>query len=409
MKNSLYLLFSIIILSSVSSAQQGERVRIMTYNLLNYPDQYEGRNPDFRVIINQIEPDIVLAQEVNTNFGVTKFLSDVLDSAKFNSGIPRNNFNNDNAIFYKDSLFDIITDSYINSSPRDIGLYRLVHKFTGDTIILFSAHFKANNDPADQQQRLIEATNFRNYTINLSPNTNFILAGDFNVYTSNEPAYQKLLNQSTSGYLLDPIDKPGNWTSNSTFAAIHTQSTRTDSSGGGAGGGLDDRFDFILISQAVKDSGGIFYKPGSYWSFGNDGLHFNQSIKSPPFTFISEGVAQCLHGGSDHLPVYADFYFGNTTSIVESKIIVNNFNLEQNFPNPFNPSTVIKYQIPTLATVSLKIYDVIGNEIAILVNEEKDAGSYEVEFNAQNLSSGIYFYQLVINEFVNTKKMVLIK
>ena len=85
------------------------------------------------------------------------------------------------------------------------------------------------------------------------------------------------------------------------------------------------------------------------------------------------------------------------------------FKLEQNYPNPFNPSTNIKFQIPNSAFVNLKVYDILGNEVATLVNEEKSTGSYEVNFNAKGLSSGIYFYTINAGSFVETKKMLLMK
>ncbi len=85
------------------------------------------------------------------------------------------------------------------------------------------------------------------------------------------------------------------------------------------------------------------------------------------------------------------------------------FRLLQNYPNPFNPSTNIKYHIPELCYVSLKIYDVLGNEIDTIVDEEKIAGEYEIVFNPEALPSGVYFYQLKVREFVETKKMVLMK
>ncbi len=86
-----------------------------------------------------------------------------------------------------------------------------------------------------------------------------------------------------------------------------------------------------------------------------------------------------------------------------------NFSLSQNFPNPFNPSTLIKYSIPNANIVILKIYDVLGSEITTLVNEFKNAGTYEVNFNALNLSSGIYFYKIKSGNFNETKKMLLLK
>jgi hypothetical protein len=83
--------------------------------------------------------------------------------------------------------------------------------------------------------------------------------------------------------------------------------------------------------------------------------------------------------------------------------------LAQNFPNPFNPTTTIKYQIPELSFVTLKVYDVLGNEIKTLVYKEKPAGAYELTWYAEGLPSGVYYYRLQAGDFVETKKMVLMK
>lgn len=85
------------------------------------------------------------------------------------------------------------------------------------------------------------------------------------------------------------------------------------------------------------------------------------------------------------------------------------YSLFQNYPNPFNPTTVISYQLPVSSDVTLKVHDVLGNEIAILINEYKPVGSYEVDFNATGLPSGTYFYQLQAGSFVETKKMILLR
>jgi hypothetical protein len=89
--------------------------------------------------------------------------------------------------------------------------------------------------------------------------------------------------------------------------------------------------------------------------------------------------------------------------------IISNYLLHQNYPNPFNPSTIIKFQIPELSFVTLKIYDVLGNEMASLINEEKPAGNFKVEFNASALSSGIYYYKLSVGSFAQSRKMVLLR
>ncbi|MBL1214899.1 MAG: T9SS type A sorting domain-containing protein [Ignavibacteriae bacterium] len=85
------------------------------------------------------------------------------------------------------------------------------------------------------------------------------------------------------------------------------------------------------------------------------------------------------------------------------------YNLSQNYPNPFNPSTIINFQIKDEGFVSLKIFDVLGREAAVLINENRKAGYYSQNFNAQNLSSGVYFYRLEINNFIDTKKMILLR
>ena len=107
----------------------------------------------------------------------------------------------------------------------------------------------------------------------------------------------------------------------------------------------------------------------------------------------------------------ARYNSGPTTGIKEenqnAKPIT--FALEQNYPNPFNPTTKIKYLQSNASYVSLKIYDILGSKVATLVNEEKSAGSYEVNLNGSNLSSGIYFYKIQAGNFVQTKKMILLK
>ncbi len=105
-------------------------------------------------------------------------------------------------------------------------------------------------------------------------------------------------------------------------------------------------------------------------------------------------------------------YLNNASTGVDEKDngeIPTAFALEQNYPNPFNPTTAISYQLPVIGFVTLKVYDLLGREVATLVNETKAPGNYEVNFNASNLPSGVYFYRLKAEEFVETKKMILLK
>ncbi|MCJ7553098.1 MAG: T9SS type A sorting domain-containing protein, partial [Ignavibacteriaceae bacterium] len=89
--------------------------------------------------------------------------------------------------------------------------------------------------------------------------------------------------------------------------------------------------------------------------------------------------------------------------------VVNGYNLYQNYPNPFNPNTVINYSIQEAGLVKIKVYDILGREVAILINETKEAGYHSVVFNASNLPSGVYIYTLKVNGYADSKKMLLLK
>ncbi len=106
-------------------------------------------------------------------------------------------------------------------------------------------------------------------------------------------------------------------------------------------------------------------------------------------------------------------YYHFTTEIpvvgVDDNIIANNFNLEQNYPNPFNPSTTINYTLAERSAVTLKVYDVIGNEVATLVNSTQEAGKHNVKFDASKLSSGLYIYTINTGNFTSSRKMMLLK
>ena len=286
---------------------------IMTYNILNYPQSDTTiHNPYFRTIFSSIQPDILVVQEMLSQSGVNGFLNKVLNqvSSGYTTGLFLDGPDTDNAIFFKLSQFTFIGNTPIQTELRNISEFKLVENLTGDTLRIYSVHLKASNSSSDSLKRAAEIDSLRKRTNALPPNSNFIVVGDFNIYDSNELAFQKLLNQSQSGYFIDPLNLIGHWNNNGSFAPYHTQSTRVSDLGdGGSTGGLDDRFDMILMSQSIINSGDITYVPGSYNAYGNDGEHFNQSINQPPNSTVSQQVADALYYATDHLPVYATFSF----------------------------------------------------------------------------------------------------
>jgi hypothetical protein len=100
----------------------------------------------------------------------------------------------------------------------------------------------------------------------------------------------------------------------------------------------------------------------------------------------------------------------NGGSLIENQRgVPQQYLLSQNYPNPFNPSTTIMYELPKSSEVTLTVYDMLGREVSVLVNEKRDAGVHEVKFDGSNLASGVYFYRLKAGTYINTKKLVLLK
>ena len=301
-----------------------DRITFMSYNLLNYPDLDGGsitadtslRNPSFRTIISSIDPDILVIQELLSQTGLNGFLSHVMNAngSVYSAGTFINGFDTDNGIVFKTAKFSFISNTPIQTELRDINEFKLKHLLSGDTLRIYSVHLKASADPADEAQRSREVDSLRKKTNLLPTGSNFIVTGDFNFYKSSEPAYQKLLldDANNEGHFIDPITLSGTW-NNSNYAIYHTQSPRTRAFGGGATGGMDDRFDLILYSKAISLSGGMTYVSNSTIAFGNDGNHYNDSINDPPNTAVSQTIANALNNGSDHIPVVANFEFENSS------------------------------------------------------------------------------------------------
>jgi len=124
---------------------------------------------------------------------------------------------------------------------------------------------------------------------------------------------------------------------------------------------------------------------------------------------LIESVSQGWNG-SDLVNLTKYIYtYSSSTDVTETSENIVDYNLSNNYPNPFNPSTKIEFRTAESGFVSLKVYDVLGKSIAILVNEIKPAGKYQVNFDARNLPSGVYFYKLESGNFVETRKMLLMK
>ena len=293
--------------------------RIMTYNLLNYDDD-NSREDDYITIIDFVNPNIIIAEEVQSQAGFSHFKSDVLDVVNPNewSGATFTNqsASQDIALYYQHDFFTFISTSIVNtaqsSGTRDVIEWVMMHNDSEIEFRIYGVHLKASSGDENAQQRLAEVTILRDYLNTFPAGSDFIVAGDFNIYShspTSEPAFDMLTSDldDNNGRLFDPIDRIGYWHNNSSYSDVHTQSSR-----GGNFGGMDDRFDWLFTSESLlNEESEMHYISGTYWAVGNDGNHFNQSINDGNNSSVSDAVANALYDASDHLPVYMDVWFND--------------------------------------------------------------------------------------------------
>ncbi len=421
MKKLAIILLCVLLVSAFSlvDATPVGTIRVVTYNILRFPDAMgDERIEYFQVVINEIQPDIVVCQEITKWSGARLFLDSVMNHETHSFGRVDFNFNLQqdlyNSLFYRTSKVVYDSAKFLPTGPgpgeRDIAEYYLKTIPDSTQFRVLSVHLKALRDCT--AVRLQQATILRNHLNSCEIGTNFLVVGDFNIYYSNEPAFRKLTDslENNNGRLWDPLDAPGDWHNNEEFASIHSQSTRdTELPDGGASGGLDDRFDMILCSATFLDAVGMTLLTDTYTAFGNDGNHFNKAINSPVNTAVTSDVADALYYASDHLPVYVDI------EIEESGIeLVDNqrFSL-YNYPNPFISETTIEYTLAREDEVVLEIYDITGQKVRTLANTIMPEGSHMIVWDgknddAQSVLSGIYFCRIILDDNSQTKKIVLL-
>ncbi len=306
--------------------QSADTITLMSYNLLNFPD---GRNDcgsntivpmrydTLKKIIDYVKPDIFVACEVQVKHGADSVLTRSLNTNgnqnyAMANWVPSSGGGDlNNILFYNTTKLQLLWQDEIQNSTRDINHYvlfaldpNLANHFDTTFYEVFMCHLKSGNSTVNKQTRAEQVILLRDYIDTRPADHHFFVCGDLNVYTSSEPAYQGLTSGG-SNPMFDPISSPGNWNNNASFKAIHTQSTR--SSGNfdcGSTGGLDDRFDQILVSQNVlSGTDSVKYINGSYKAIGNDGNHFNNSMNTGSNSQYPDSIVDALFFMSDHLPV----------------------------------------------------------------------------------------------------------
>ena len=376
------------------SVQAQDTLTIMAYNVLNYPSSNPTKADTLKPIIKYVQPDIFMINELESEAGATTILNNALNvdgatnyrKADFFSGPNTNNM-----LYYNTDKLVLYSQHEIPTALRNISEYVLYYKtplmnINADTVFIFcySAHLKASTGRTNEQKRFQEAVVFKNYLNGRPQLENVILGGDFNVYSNTEPAYETLLNGGNTS-LLDPISSPGNWHNNIAFTNIHTQSTRLAAiSGGGASGGLDDRFDFILFNQHLQTgTHGLTYIPNSYKAVGNDGNHFNQSINYGTNNAVPSNVVDALYYMSDHLPVVLKASIPVNVGIAKN----NNSHWKGRFAKNYFYFTSNQTEKELLVFV----YDMRGK----VMQKQSIEQAKSFKTNLKRLPKGVYFVKVV--------------
>ena len=367
---------------------------VVNWNLLNFPGTTgAARLPYLRTAIGYMTPDVMVCEEVLAVAGHDYFQANVLnvlEPGAWTSGNFHDGYDTDCAVFFHTGVIEEVDHGWLATALRDIDWWQLRVIETGAEFRVFAAHLKASQ--GFEADRLAEATILRDFLATLPTDLPVIVTGDFNLYTSTEPAYQHML-AAGEGRLYDPLNRPGNWHDSAAFADIHTQSTRTAQFGGGATGGMDDRFDFLLVSDDFLDASGSEIQPDTYTAVGNDGAHFNQAlIDGGTNGVVPFEVATAIYQSSDHLPLSCRFSFPTgSTGVGDVPITVASLHA---WPNPFNPVVSLRVEGEPGASAELMVFDVAGRPVARLWQGVVPVGGSTLTWQPLDLPSGVYFARL---------------
>jgi endonuclease/exonuclease/phosphatase family metal-dependent hydrolase len=323
MRKFSYILFISVLslLSPLSGEAQADTISFVQYNLLWFPQDKDTRIDTLKGILSYLAPDLLLVDEVKSGAGADMILYDGLteDSThQYKMSKFQGDWGSSIVLYYNALKFQLIKQHSIAAKPRSIEMYQLLHvnqeaKGGADStwVHIYACHLKAGN--LDMKLRYESIVALAQYIEDTGYKENMIFAGDLNMYSANTEPGWKHLTDATGLNLQDPIGQVGDWHNNSDYAKYHTQSTRVTNLGNGASGGMDDRFDLVLVGEEMmRPENDITYLQGSYRAVGQDGLHFNKALIAPPKNESEPGeIIRKLYYMSDHLPVFVQFKLGH--------------------------------------------------------------------------------------------------
>ncbi len=412
-----------------SSIIAQDTVTVMTYNLMNFGNytsyctttnnNVQSKMGYLKTITHYVMPDVIGVNEVS-GYDTSMFriiLENVLntDGITCYKRMPRYNSSGTDIIstfFYNSNKFKFYNSNYLPTDLRDIIMLTLYYNSPDvvtqhDTVFIhfWDAHLKAGSTGSDQDERAAETSILMNYLNTLGTLNNSLVMGDFNVSSSSEQCFQNLINYSNSNIrFYDPINKLGTWHDNQSMAMYHTQAAQLNSNNCTAGGGLDDRFDFILASFSVMNQlQKVSYVANSYKVIGQDGNRFNQSVDNPANYSTPSDVLTALANMSDHLPVILKLSIDQTPHIGFQNARWENMEL-----TPVSwKNNILVFKVSNAVTGNsiVELYDMLGN---IIESQPMYLSSSRQHLSIQTpqITKGIYILKLRQKEVTLTAKVI---
>ena len=405
------IIFLIILVCSFKINGQ-TKIKAMFYNVLNYDSdtQSQNRTPHLKTILDNVQPDLFMICELKGETASNYLFNNAVlphnssfNKAPFrNTQSPANNLQQ--MVYYNSNKLTLENTEVIPTGVRDINHYTFklnTENFSSNPIKIevFVTHLKASRGLTNRQKRLESVEKFTR-ELEFLPSDSFILfAGDFNFYTSNEEGFLEIINPTNFIKIIDPINRlcptfPNTgldyydvnydatyfW-NNSSFTDVHSQSTRSSALSDGAGGGMDDRFDFIMMSENFNTSSNLLYINNSYKTIGNNGNCYNSSVSSSAcIGAYPQNLRNALYNFSDHLPI-----------VMEIETPENILSVEKINPIAFKTSNMVKYDLSFVLknkdVKNIVIYNQLGQKIINIKTTNKS--DFNIDFSFY--SKGIYY------------------
>ena len=313
----------VMALIAMISSSVDAQIRVINYNIA----QLRGNQAALAAVLNEMSNDdqagqshpvsIMVFQEVtqDTFNALSSMLSPVYTAGTY-TNTNEDSYGGAQAVFYRsDVVFEVPSghDGTFTGAGRRARRWQFRLTGYADPFVdfyVYSGHLKAGTGSSNEEERVFGIENIIENIDELSGDPHVIVCGDFNFYGNTEPGYLRMLSYGTSP-LLDPLGS-NSWSGGSN-ALKHTQSPRVISDDGLASGGMDDRFDFQVLTENMSGTRGLKLIPGSMRAVGNDGNHYNDAINDGNNTYYSgqttrsNTLADNLHNASDHIPVMADY------------------------------------------------------------------------------------------------------